>query len=145
MRLENAARHLRVLLRADAIIADIQFRSRTAQFAYGGAAMLVALFGLVMFGIAGFFALEVIWGPAWAAAAIGLAFMVIALILIAAGNAKKPGRELDLAMDVHKAALDALIAEAKAAGEDISSVSGFMKHPFDWLCRRSSCRWRRSS
>lgn len=131
MRLETIARHLRVLLRADAIIADMQFRSRASQAVFGGAAILVALFGLVMFGIAGFFALEVIWGPAWAAAAIGLIFMVIALILVAIGNSRKPGRELDLAMDVHKAALDALISEAKGAGEDLSSLSSLMKHPFE--------------
>jgi hypothetical protein len=131
MRVENVARHLRVLLRADAIIADIQFRSRASQAAYGSAAMLVALFGLVMFGIAGFFALRVIWGPAWAAACIGAIFVVIALILSLIGNAKKPGRELDLAMDVHKAALDALVNEAKSAGDDFSSTASFMKHPLD--------------
>ena len=131
MRVENIARHLRVLLRADAIIADMQFRARASQAAFGSAAILVALFGLVMLGIAGFFALEVIWGPARAAAAIGLIFFVIAVVLVLIGNSRKPGRELELAMDVHRAALDALVSEAKSAGADFSTAASFMKHPLD--------------
>jgi hypothetical protein len=131
MQLENIVRHLGVLLRADAIIADIEFRSRSAQLAYRAAALLVALFGLVMFGIAGFFALSVIWGPAWAAAAIGAAFAAIALLLLVIAAGSRPHRELKLAMEVHRAALDGLVLETRRAGEQFTAAGNLFRHPLE--------------
>ena len=43
----------------------------------------IGAFGLLMFGVAAFFALERIWGPVWAAAAVGGFNVVLALVSIA--------------------------------------------------------------
>lgn len=131
MPLENMARHLGVMLRADAIIADIQFRNRSSKLAYQAAALLVALFGVVMLGLAGFYALSVIWGPAWAAAAIGAAFLALAALLLAIAGASRPSRELKLALDVHNAAIDGLALEAKRLGEQFTSAGALLRHPLE--------------
>jgi len=131
MHLENLARHLGVMLRADAIIADIQLRSRSSKLACQAAAFLIALFGLVMLGLAGFYALSVIWGPAWAAAAIGAGFLVIAAILMIVAGASRPTHELKLALDVHNAALEGMTLEARRLGEQFTSAGALLRHPFE--------------
>ena len=105
MKLDTIARNLRVLWRADAIIAEIHIRQFAARSGLIAAAGAIAIFSLLMFDLAAFFALEGVWGSIWAAAALGAANLLIALSLIAVASNLKPGRELDLAYEIHGNAL----------------------------------------
>lgn len=113
MRIERILANLRALLRANSILADIHARhffTRSGLTVFAG---LIATFGIVMFGIAGYLALQTAWGPIWAAAIIGMASCMLALVLVLIAASLKPRRELDLAREVHKAAVAALIAEGR--------------------------------
>jgi membrane-associated protease RseP (regulator of RpoE activity) len=131
MRLENIFRLLRLLFRTDGIIAEIELRAFATRLALGVAALLIAVFALIMLGIAGFYALEQLWGPIWAALAVAGANVLLALILVWAAALSRPGRERDVAIEVHRATLDSILAEAKMAGGDIRSIESLLRHPFD--------------
>lgn len=63
--------------------------------------------------LAVFFALQQIWSSVWAAAAIAAANFILAIILIAIAKRARPGREMDLALEVRNMANDALEADAQ--------------------------------
>jgi hypothetical protein len=44
---------------------------------------------------------------------------------------RKPGKQLQLARDMHTVALDSLIAEAKLAGKDLTSVNALLHGRID--------------
>lgn len=131
MRLDNMLQSLRVLAQADSVIADATFRARLSQIALHAAAFFIGLFGLAMLGIAGYLFLRDLWGPVWAAAAIALASFALAAILMIAASYRKPGKELEVAREMHTVALDSLIAEVKLAGNDLSIVGGLLRGRFD--------------
>lgn len=131
MRLDNMIQSLRVLAQADSMIADVKFRSRLSQIALHSAAFFIALFGLIMLGIAGYLLLRDLWGPIWAAMAIALASFAIAGVFVLAATFRKPGKELDMAREMHTVALDSLIAEAKLAGNDLSLVNSLFRGRLD--------------
>jgi hypothetical protein len=72
MKLESLARNLRILWREDSIIADIHIRHMVARSGLVAAAAAIALFSLIMFDLAAYFALEDLWGRIWAAIALGM-------------------------------------------------------------------------
>ncbi|RUX20237.1 hypothetical protein EOA23_28855, partial [Mesorhizobium sp. M2A.F.Ca.ET.042.01.1.1] len=76
--IDHLVRDLQVLKKADLLIGkiwlDILLR-RAGLIAFSG---LIAVFGLGMVNIAGFYALQVSIGQAWAAAAVALIDIVIA-------------------------------------------------------------------
>jgi len=133
MRIDSIIANLRALVRANSIIADIHARSLVTRSGIAGFAGLIAAFGLVMFGLAAFFALEQAWGPIWAAVAIGAASFVVALALVLIAGRIRPGRDLELARDVHKAALDGLIADGRALEEELAKLRDAVTHPLDAL------------
>ena len=55
----------------------------------------------------------------------------IAGILLLIADRKKPGRELDLANEIHRHTMDALQADARLLQADIASVGQALKHPLD--------------
>ncbi|TIV21449.1 MAG: hypothetical protein E5V90_35600, partial [Mesorhizobium sp.] len=59
-----------------------------------------------MVNIAGFYALQVSIGEAWAAAAVALIDIVIAAIVLLVASKSRPGPELELAFEVRKMAVD---------------------------------------
>jgi hypothetical protein len=140
--MDNVVRHLRILWRADTIIADIYLRllvTRSGLVAFAG---LVAVFGLLMLNLAGYLALEQVWGRISAAVAMGLVDLVLALVLIMIAARTKPGRELDLALEVRGIALRGLEDEAAAVQAELvalreefrdakASLTRFVKHPLD--------------
>ncbi len=138
--IDNLVRDLQVLWKADALIRKIWFHvmaRRFGLFAFGG---LIAVFGLGMANVAGFYGLQPAWSPVWAAALVALADFAIAAIVILLGRNAKPGPELDLAMDVHKMALEALQADARdlkvtldGLGQEVrqtkETIAGFVHNP----------------
>jgi hypothetical protein len=117
MKIDSLVANLRAILRANSIIADIHARH------------LVARSSLT--GFAAYFALERVLGPVWAAASVGLANCAIALVLVLIASRIKPGRDLELAREVHRAAVEALIADGRALETEIASFKQAFHHPLD--------------
>ena len=140
--MDNLVRHLRILWRADSIIADTYFRllvTRSGLISFAG---LIAVFGLLMLNVAGYLALGQIWGQIWAAVVMALIDFVISFLLVAVAARSKPGRELDLALEVRGMALRGLEAEASALQAELvalrdefrdarANLARFVKHPLD--------------
>jgi hypothetical protein len=112
---ENIIRNLRVLWRADRIIAEIQLRRMLAGLAARAFAALFAAFGILMFELAAYFALVQIWTAIAAAVALGAFNLVLAaLILLVASRKGKAGEDYEVAMTLHTAAVDNLQLQARS-------------------------------
>lgn len=131
MKIDSMLANLRALLRANSIIADIHARHLVARSGLTGFAALIAGFGLLMLGLAAYFALEQVLGPIWAAASVGLANCIIALVLVLIASRIRPGRDLELAREVHRAALDALMADGRTVEAEFASFKQAFSHPLD--------------
>ncbi|MFG1295516.1 MULTISPECIES: hypothetical protein [Xanthobacter] len=129
--LDSLVRNVRVLLRADLIIAEIHLRRVAAKSGFYAVAGVVAGFGLVMLGIAGFLALETLYGAIIAAAIMGGGALVLAALLALLAAQVKPGRELQLANEVHAAALAAVNNDLQVAGAGVSRLAAFVRNPLD--------------
>lgn len=131
MHMDSIIRALKLLIRVDSAIADLTFKARMSQIALLAVALTVAAFGLIMVGVAAFQFLKELWGPVLAALTVAGGSFVLALLLVAVAGAQKPGKELQLAQELHATALDALIAEAKAAGSDFNLAGNLLRGRFD--------------
>ncbi|WP_454915543.1 phage holin family protein [Xanthobacter sediminis] len=129
--LDTLVRNVRVLLRADLIIAEIHLRRAATKSGLYAVAGVAGGFGLVMLGIAGFLALETLYGPILAALITGACALVLAALLALIGAQVKPGRELHLANEVHAAALAAVNNDLQAAGAGVSRFAAFVRNPLD--------------
>jgi len=131
MKMDNIVRNLRVLWRADSIIAETKLRQFAARSGLLAVAALITVFGLIMLDMAVYFALDPIWGRVWAALVVGIANIILAAVLVFAALRIQPGREIELAGEIHQVAIDALAAEAKSAEAEIANLTRLVKHPFD--------------
>ena len=131
MRLDSTVRNLRVMLRANTIIAGIHGRLLAARSSLGAFAGLIGAFGLLMLGVAAFFALERLWGPVWAAAAVGGFNILLALIIAIVAAGLRPGRELAIATEVRDAAVETITADLRSVEADLATLTHALRHPFD--------------
>lgn len=132
MNLESFTRNLKVLLRAERILADIRLHQAARRAGLTVTAGAFALFGCVMIGVAGFLALQTLIGPILAALTVGLAALTLAALLAAAAaGASRPGRDHEVAQSLEAAALDALAADAKGIEAEIRGYAGFLRNPLD--------------
>ena len=95
-----------------------------------------------MLNVAGFFALEEVWGPVYAALGVAVAdFLVAALLLMWAGRLST-GPELELAREIRDSGLQDLEARAEEFQEEVEAVRAeletlrnslvaFSKNPLD--------------
>jgi membrane protein implicated in regulation of membrane protease activity len=125
---ENLIKNLRVLWRADRIIADIRTRHMLVGLGLRAFAALIAGFGLLMLELSAYFALVQIWSAILAAAILGVVNFVIAAVLFVIAGRPPAGRELELANEIHGSAIDALQIEARAMQ---SQVSGMVHRPLN--------------
>jgi hypothetical protein len=117
MQFENLVQSLRSLARADTLIADLTFRSRMSQIALQVAALVIALFGVIMLGIAGYLWLSESLGRVLAASVVAMASILLALLLLLAASRRKPGKEMELAREMHNNALESLVSEVRRTGD----------------------------
>jgi hypothetical protein len=140
--MDNVVRNLRILWRAESIIADIRFRQMMTRSSLRGAAVLLGVFAFLMGNLALFFALEQSWGSIWAAGLVGLANLFLAVILLIIAERSKPGREMELALEVRNTALEALETDAQVIQQQLTelrdevrgvrqAIVGFVRHPLD--------------
>lgn len=123
--------NLRVLWRTERAIADIKLRHALARSGLNVAAAVLALIGFLMFEVAAFYALRDLWNTIAAALVLGAVNFIVAGILVLIADRKKPGRELELANEIHKNTMDALQADARLLQADVQSFGQALRHPVD--------------
>ena len=128
MNSENIVRNLRLLWRADRIIAEMRLRHMLVGFGLLAFAALISAFGLLMFEMAAYFALVNMVSAVVAAAILGAVNLVIALILVVLASRRSLGQELTLANEIHDTAIEALQLEAKAVQ---SQINRLLHHPLE--------------
>ena len=129
--MDRLINNLRVLWRTERAIADIKLRHALARSGLHAAAALLALVGLLMLEVAAFYALRDVLSTLASALILAAANFVIAGILLLIANRRQPGRELDLANEIHKNTMDALQADARLLQADFASFGQALKHPLD--------------
>jgi hypothetical protein len=145
--LDDLARDLHVLFKADSLIGRIWLNVMARRFGLMVFAGLIAVFGLGMTNVAGFYALQASTGPIWAAAIVAIGDFVLAAIAMLIARNSGPGPEIELALDVRKMALDAIQADARdlkltidALGQQIQdakdTIAGFVQNPLDAAAHR---------
>lgn len=110
--IDNFVRDLHLLWKADSLIGKIWLTVTARRLGLYAFAGLIAVFGLGMINVAGFYAFEASLGPVWAASLVALGDFVLAAIIMLIGRSSAPGPELDLAFDVRKMAIESLQADA---------------------------------
>lgn len=109
MSAESVVKTLRLLWRADRIIADIQLRRMAAGLAARAFAGLFAAFGILLLELAAYFALVQIWNAITATVVLGIFnFLFAGLILLIAKIRTSRGRDYETAMALHNSAVEAL-------------------------------------
>ena len=108
MNADNIVRSLRLLWRADKVIAEVRLRHMLVGFGLLAFAALISAFGLLMFEMAAYFALVQLVSAIAAAAILGAVNLVIALILVVIASRRSLGQELTLANEIHDTAIEAL-------------------------------------
>jgi hypothetical protein len=131
MRIDNMLQSLRLLARADAMIAEASVRARLSRIGLQVVALCVAVFGLVMTGIAAFFALRDLWGTIWAALAVGLGSLAVSLLLLLVSSRRRPSGELQTAREMHRMALDSFVDEVRATDNDFALVRAILRSAAD--------------
>ena len=139
---EDLIQDLHLLRKADSLIARIWLQVIARRFGLIVFAGLVAVFGLGMANVAGFYALQAAVGPVWAAAIVAMVDFVLAAIVVVVARNSKPGPEIDLAFDIRQMAIESIQADAgnlkasvDALGQEIrdikDSVASFVHNPLD--------------
>jgi hypothetical protein len=145
--IDNFVRDLQVLRKADFLIARIWLNVLTRRLGFLAFAALIAVFGLGMANVAGFYALQGPVGAVWAAVIVAAADLVIAAIVFLAGHNSRPGPELDVAFEVRRMALDSIQADSRDLkhivenlGRNIqdarTTVEGFVQNPLDTAAQK---------
>ena len=131
MKLDSVARNLRVLWRADAIIAQLQLQHMLTRFGLRAFAALIATFGLLGLELGAYFMLVQRLDAAPAAILLGAVNFVIAFVIVLASNRTRPSQDMPLALELHKSAVEALQADAAALQDNFASLSKFVSRPLD--------------
>lgn len=129
--MDRFVQNLRVLWRVDSAIADIRMRHALARSGLNAVAALIAVFGLLMLELSAYFILLEIWNAAPSALVLGLINFAVAAVIFLIAARRQPGRELELANEIHKTAMDALQADARLLQAEVASLGRVLKNPLD--------------
>jgi hypothetical protein len=124
----NIVRNLRLLWRADKIIAEMRLRHMLVGLGLLAFAALVSTFGLLMFELAAYFALVNVVSAVTAAAILGAINLLIALMLAVIASRRSLGQELTLANEIHDNAIEALQLDVQAAQAQLDRL---LHHPLE--------------
>jgi hypothetical protein len=127
--LNAIARHLKILWRAESLIAEVRLRSvaeRSALLIFAG---LICVFGLVMLNIAAYAWLTPIWGAVWAAVAVAVADFVVAGILAMVATKRSTNPQLMLATEMRDQAVEAIESDMKIA---VVGLTGMVRNPMSF-------------
>ena len=144
--MDDLMRDLQVLWKADSLIGRIWLNVLARRFALSVFAALVAVFGLGMANVAGFYGLQPAYGFVWSAAIVAVVDFVLAAIVLWLAS-REPGQELDLALEVRKMAMASLLSDTAdvritvdSIRQDIqqtrNSIAGFVQNPLNAATER---------
>jgi hypothetical protein len=108
---EDLVDNLHALRQSDAIIGRLWLAAATRRFGLLAFAGLIAIFGLGMTNVAGFYALLASAGPVWAAAIVAVVDFVLAVMVVLVSRSMKPDPEIERAFDARKMALESIRAD----------------------------------
>jgi hypothetical protein len=135
--MERFVRSLRVLWRSERVLTEHQFELKAQQLQLVALAALIAVFGLVMIGVASFFALAPYWGNALAALAVGGIDLVLAAGLVAYATSRRPSAEIEMVKEVRDMALSDVQAEVAEVDAELvamkEDVRRLVRNPIDVL------------
>jgi hypothetical protein len=120
--IDNLMRDLQVLRKADFLIGKIWLSAAARRLGFFAFAALIAVFGLGMANIAGFYALQTSMGTVWAAMVIAVVDLAIAALVLLVGSRSHPGPELELAFEVRKMAVESIQADTRDLKLTIEAV-----------------------
>ena len=109
--MDNLMRDLQVLWKADSLIARIWLNVIARRLGLFVFAALIAVFGLGMANVAGFYGLQPTFGFVWSAAIIAVVDFVLAVLVLSLASRAQPGNELELALEVRKMAIASLLSD----------------------------------
>ncbi len=143
--IEDLVRDLDALRRADTLIGRAYVAATTRRYSLLALAGLIAGFGFGLANIAGFLALQAIWGSIWAATIGAVADFLIALLVLLAGR-HAGSAELERSLELRSEAIAAITADVRdvrdgfdALGEDVAavreSIAAFVHNPLDTAVR----------
>ena len=141
--LDDLVRDLQVLWKADSLIGRIWLNVMARRLALFVFAALIAVFGLGMVNVSGFYALQASLDLVWAAAVVA----IVDFILLAFASRVQPGGEIELAHEVRKMAIASLqsdSADIKLAVDSLrqdirqtkDSIAGFVHDPLSGAAER---------
>ena len=129
--MQLAFRHLRILWRAERVIAETRLRIMLRRSMLYALAGLIAVFGVGMLNVAAYFFLQSHWGPVWAALIAALGDFVLALVVVLIALAIRPGPELPTAVELRDASVDGLEAELAPLQERFAWLTRAARDPLD--------------
>ena len=106
--MDDLMRDLQVLWKADSLIGRIWLNVLARRLALSMFAALIAVFGLGMANVAGFYGLQPSYGFVGSAAIVALVDFVLAALVLWLASRAQPGTELELALEVRKMAIASL-------------------------------------
>ncbi|HUL11424.1 MAG TPA: hypothetical protein VLU73_04540 [Methylococcaceae bacterium] len=128
-------RDLRLLWKADSLIGKIWLNVMVRRFGLFLFAGLIAVFGLGMTNVAGFYALQGSVGSVWAAATVSVADFVLASMVMLAGKRSAPGPELNLILEVRKTAIESFQADARDLQVTLDALRQEVRETKDTIAR----------
>ena len=135
--MERFAHSIKVLWRSERLLRQNEIRLATQQIQARALAGLVAVFGLVMLSLAGFFALVPYWGQALAALGVGGTDLVLAALLVAYARSLKPAPEIEMVREMRAMAIADIEEEVAQAQDQLvtlkDDVRRFVRNPVDAL------------
>jgi hypothetical protein len=140
--IDDFVQSLVVLQKAETLIGRMWLHVMARRLGLLALAGLIAVFGLAMANVAGFYALQASQGPVWAATIVAVADFVLALVIALISRNLRPGAEIDHALEARKAAIETIqesVLDVKAGidaiGDDIrgvkDSIAGIIHDPLD--------------
>lgn len=135
--MERFTHSIKVLWRSERLLVANDLRQGAQKIQFNALAGLVAVFGLVMLGLASFFALVPYMGQALAALTVAGIDLLIAVGLMAYARSLKPAPEYDMVREMRNTALNDIEEEVAQTGAELEAmkndVKKFVRHPVEAL------------
>ncbi len=142
--MQPIVRNLRILLRAEFLLAGVRARIAGQKIGLFAFAILIGVFALGMLNLAGYFALEPSQGRVHAALIVAGVDLLIAGAAAGLAGRLRPGPEVEMVQEVRQMALSEIEAEVESFQEELRSLrneikeaketlTSFAKNPLDAL------------
>lgn len=127
--MNDMTRRIAILWRAERLVTEIRLALLLRRAVWIALACFVAMFGLVMLNLAAFFALEELLGPPWGALALAAADFALAAMALVVAALFRPGRELEVAVELRNAALASLPTRPQDVVASVVGPQGLFREP----------------